>query len=179
MPLHQTCLLIQCHSQTCLLVQCSSIRHACWVHLFRYTCLKSVSPSSKTSGMLQIHQTCLQVRCGSHGFATSLDAILNISNSERCIISCITGMLQFCNSRISQISILHANPWSLSASGKIILYYCNKLPFWRPFRLHSYPIFIFLLEAKCLQLHSNFIANNIREKMGLRHFSIPNNFFHL
>ena len=38
-PLHQTCLLIQCHSQTCLLVQCNSIRHACWVHLFRYTCL--------------------------------------------------------------------------------------------------------------------------------------------
>ena len=38
-PLHQTCLLIQCYSQICLLVQCNSIRHACWVHLFRYTCL--------------------------------------------------------------------------------------------------------------------------------------------
>ena len=79
-PLHQTCLLIQCHPQTCLLVQYSSIIHACWVHLIRIHVF--VSPSGKTSGMLQIHQTCLQVRCGSHGFATSLDAILNISNSE-------------------------------------------------------------------------------------------------
>ena len=68
-----------------------------------------------------------------------------------------------CNSRISQISILHANPWSLSASGKIILYSCNKLPFCWPFCLHSYFIFIFLLEAKFLHLDSNFIAN-LREK---------------
>ena len=27
-PLHQTCLLIWCHSQICLLVWCNSIRHA-------------------------------------------------------------------------------------------------------------------------------------------------------
>ena len=37
--------------------------------------------------------------------------------------------------------------------------------------------YLFLLEAKCLQLDSNFIANNLRlkdgfEKMGLRHFSL-------
>ena len=38
-PLHETCLLIRCYSQTWLLVQCNSIWHACWVHLFRYTCL--------------------------------------------------------------------------------------------------------------------------------------------
>ena len=30
--------------------------------------------------------------------------------------------------------------------------------------------FIFLLEAKCPQLESNFIANNLRIKMGLRYF---------
>ena len=65
-PLHQTCLLFRCHSQTCLLVQCNSIRHACWVHLFRYTSLQSASLSGKNSGMLQIHQTCLQVMCESH-----------------------------------------------------------------------------------------------------------------
>ena len=58
-------------------------------------------------------------------------------------------------------------------------YILVNLPFWRPFCLHSYFIFIFLLEAKFLQLDSNFIANNLREKMGLRHFSIPNNFFYL
>ena len=38
-PLHQTWLLIQCHSQIFLLVQCNSIRNACWVHLFRYVLL--------------------------------------------------------------------------------------------------------------------------------------------
>ena len=32
--------------------------------------------------------------------------------------------------------------------------------------------FTFLLEAKCLQLDSNFITINLRDKMGLRHFSI-------
>ena len=32
--------------------------------------------------------------------------------------------------------------------------------------------FIFLLEAKCLQLDSNFIAINLRDRMGLRHFSL-------
>ena len=56
--------------------------HTCMLGSFNQIHVLFVSPSGKTSGMLQIHQTCLQVRCGSHGFATSLDAILNISNSE-------------------------------------------------------------------------------------------------
>ena len=58
--LHHTCLLIWCHSQICLLVQCNSIRHACWVHLFRYTCLLSASPPGKKAGILviQLHQIC-------------------------------------------------------------------------------------------------------------------------
>ena len=38
-PLYQTCLMIQCHTQICLLVQCTYIRHACWVHEFIYACL--------------------------------------------------------------------------------------------------------------------------------------------
>ena len=67
-PLRQTCLVIRCHSQICLLVQCNSIRHACWVLLSRYMSLKSASASGKKSGKLQIHQTYLQVRCGSHGY---------------------------------------------------------------------------------------------------------------
>ena len=82
-----------------------------------------------------------------------------------------------CNSRISKISILHANPCSLPVSEKIYLYFCNKLPFGRPFCLLSYFIFFILLEAKCLQLDSNFIAYNLRKKMGLRHFSIYDNVF--
>ena len=55
------------------------------VHLFRYVYF-SASPSDKTSGLLQIHQTCLQVRCRSIWLvnlsATIMDAILNISNYE-------------------------------------------------------------------------------------------------
>ena len=38
-PLHQTCLLIWGQTQTHLLVQRNSVRHACWVNLFRYSCL--------------------------------------------------------------------------------------------------------------------------------------------
>ena len=51
-PLHQTCLLILCRSHICLLVQCNSVRHACWVHLFRYG-FCSASPSGKASSLLQ------------------------------------------------------------------------------------------------------------------------------
>ena len=48
--------------------------------------------------------------------------------------------------------------------GKFSYIVCNKLPFC----LNSYFIFIFFLLAKCLQLDSNVIANNLRKKMGLR-----------
>ena len=41
-------------------------------------------------------------------------------------------------------------------------------------------LFFTWLHAKCLQLDSNFIANNKRKQMGLRHFfSISHNFLHL
>ena len=61
------------------------------------------------------------------------------------------------------------------SQGKFSYIFCNKLPFWRPFCLNSYFIFIFLLLAKCLQLDSNVIADNLRKKMGLRHSSISHN----
>ena len=63
------------------------------------------------------------------------------------------------------------------SQGKFTYIFCNKLPFWRPFCLHSYFFFFNLLEAKCLQLDSNFIAYNLREKVGLRHFSLSDNVF--
>ena len=59
-------MIIRCHSQICLLVQCNYIRHSCWVHEFIFACLKSVTLPSKLSGLLQIHQTCLQVEFCSH-----------------------------------------------------------------------------------------------------------------
>ena len=62
-----------------------------------------------------------------------------------------------CNSRISKISILNANPWSLPVSKKIFLYFFfNKLPFWRPFCLHFH-FFYFVRSFVSLtrfQLHS-------------------------
>ena len=74
-------------------------------------------------------------------------------------------------------------PGVCQLQGKFSYIFCNKLPFWwpfwRPFCLHSYFIFIFLLRAKCLQLDSNFIAINLREKMGLRHFFHIKQFFSL
>ena len=69
-PLHQTCLLIQCHSQTCLFVQCSSIRHACWVHIFRYVFVKCISmrqdiwyvtnPPDMPTGKVWLPRVCYQ-----------------------------------------------------------------------------------------------------------------------
>ena len=54
--------------------------------------------------------------------------------------------------------------------GKIFLYFCNKLPFWHPFCLQSYFVFIFLLEAKCHQLDFIFITNNLSKKNGFETF---------
>ena len=61
----------------------------------------------------------------------------------------------------------------MQIAGVFFLYFLNKLPFC----LHSYFIFIFLFEAKCLQIDSNFIANNLRETNGFETFSISHNFF--
>ena len=38
-------------------------------------------------------------------------------------------------------------------------------------------LFFTWLQAKCFQLDYNLIASNLIKKMGLRHFSISNNFF--
>ena len=45
--------------------------------------------------------------------------------------------------------------------------------------MNSYSIFFILLEAKCLQLDSNFIANNFREKDGFETFFNITKYFHL
>ena len=68
-----------------------------------------------------------------------------LSDSSAASLGCYKD--DVCNSRISKISILHIIPWNLPVSGKIFLYFCDKLPLWRPFSLHSYFIFIFLVEA--------------------------------
>ena len=114
--------------------------------------------------MLQIHQICLQVRCGSQGH--------QLHHWD------VTRMMTVTQESVKSAFCMHCVIfWSLPVSGKIFLYFCNILPFWRPFCMHSYFIFIFLLKAKCLQLESYFIANNLRKTMALGHFSISHNFF--
>ena len=106
-----------------MLMKCYSILQGIW---------SVPNPSDTLTGRVQLPYVC------KHLSATILGVILNISNSELCM-SRTTGMLQrdVNNSRISKISIL-------PIAGKISLYFCNKLPSWRPFRPHSYFIFIFV-----------------------------------
>ena len=59
------------------------------------------------------------------------------------------------------------------------LIFFNKLPFLRPFCLPSHFIRYILLEAKCLLLDSNFIAYNLRGRIGLRHFFTYRTIFYL
>ena len=40
-------------------------------------------------------------------------------------------------------------------------------------------LFFIWLQTKCIQLDSNFIANNLRKQMGLRHFFHITQCFHL
>ena len=171
------------HSQVCLLVQCNSIRHVCWVHLLRYVCfvkcfsirqdLGSVTNlSDMPTGKVPLPRLCKTLRL----LIWTPSCIYQIL-SDACITSMGCYKDDVFNSRNSKISILHANPWRLSVSGKIFLYFSNKLPSWQPSCLHSYFIFFIWLQAKCPHPDSNFIANNIRKKTGLRFFSISRNFF--
>ena len=56
-------------------------------------------------------------------------------------------------------------PGVCQSQGRFSHIFGNKLLSWRPSCLHSYFIFIWL-QARCLQLDSNFIANNLRKKMS-------------
>ena len=131
----------------CLYSATLSDMHAGFIYSGTYTCICSNSPSGKVSGLLKIHQTCLQVRCRSHWFvnlsATILDAILNISNSEWCMnyysnhrdvtrmmpVIQESGKLEFC----MQIPGVY---WSQGRFSYI--FWQKNLPLWRPYCLHSY-----------------------------------------
>ena len=69
-----------------------------------------------------------------------------------------------------KIAICMQIPGVCRSQRKFSYIFLNKLPFWRPFFQHSHFIFFILLEGKCLQLDSNFIDYNLREKIGLRYF---------
>ena len=105
--LYQTCMLssfIQIH----VFVKCFSIRQVIWY-------------------VTNQPQTCLQVRCGSHGFGKLISyqprchLYQTLSDASAASPGCYKDYV--CNSRISKISILLANPCSLSVSGKFLLYF--------------------------------------------------------
>ena len=146
-----------------LLQRCHYVRHVCWCGAtLRYACLYSATLSDMHAGFVK----CFSIRQELWYVTNPLDMDTGkvwlpwvcktcqlpawapswiyqiLSDASAASLGCYKD--DVCNSWISKISILHAIPWSLPVSGKIFLYFCNKLPFWRPFCLHTYFIFIFL-----------------------------------
>ena len=124
-----------------------------------------------------MHQACLQVRCCSHGFGKLISykpgrhlEYIKLHHWD------VTMMMSVTQESVKSALCMQFPGVCLSQA--FFLYFCNKLPFWWPFCLHSYFIFIFLLEAKCLQLDSNFIAINLRKKNGFETFFHIKQFFH-
>ena len=148
--------------------RCLYIRYVCWFDanlthaclysatlsdmcarfIYSNTCICNASPSGKASGLLQTHQTCLQVRCRSPWFvnlsATILDAILNISNSEWCMNSNNWDFTRIMSVIQESVKVDFACK-SLQFTGlkkDFLIFFCKKLPSWLPYCLHSYIIFI-------------------------------------
>ena len=162
--LYQTCMLgsfIQIH----VLAKCFSIRQEIWY---------VANPPDTPTGKVQLPRVCKTYQLPAW---TPFWIYQILSDASAASLRWYKD--DVCNSRISIITILHAIPWSLPVSRKMFVYFCNKLPFWRPFCLYSYFIFVFLLVAKCLQLESNFIAINLRGKNGFETVFYITHFFSL
>ena len=149
---------------------CHYISHVCWssailtyiclysvtllsdihaVFIYSDTCICTASPSDKASGLLQIHITCLLVRCCSRWFvnlSAKLDAILNISNSEWCVNSNhwdVTRMISVIQESV-KFEFCMQIPGVYWSQGIFSYIFCNKLPTWQLYCLHSYFIFIWI-----------------------------------
>ena len=153
--LYQTCMLVS-FIQILQFVKCFSIKQEIWYDTY---------PPDMPTCKVRLPRVCKTYQLPSWA-PSGIYQIL--SDASAASLGCYK--YDVCNSRISKISILHTIPWSLPVSGKMFLHFCNKLPFWRQFSLPSYFIFIFLLEAKCLQLDSNFISINLKKKNGFETF---------
>ena len=158
--------------------KCNYIRHACWVHEFIYACLLSAALSSKVSGRLQIHQTCLQVGCRSHRYHPGR----NLEYSKFWIsLRCYNDNV--CSSKISKIKFCMQILGAHQSQGRFsYIFFCYKLPSCGYLGGHLGRILFLLficLQAKCLQLDFNFIAYNLRKKMGLSHIFCITLYFHL
>ena len=148
-PLYQTCLMIRCHSQICLLVQFNFYQtcllgswiHVCKVLLYQasYLVCDVTNPSDIPTGRMPLPQGCKTCRVPSW----TPSWIYHILNYVL-IASLGCYKDKVFSSKISKI-ILHANSWSLPVSGTIFLYFCYKLPSWRPFCPYYSPTFYLVI----------------------------------
>ena len=158
-PHYRPCLLVKCHCNTgaderivaslVLPVQrCHYIRHVCWTDAtLRYACLYSATLLAVYAGY-----NYSDTGSCSHGFVKlvgyhprrHLEYIKILNDAWISSLGCYTDNV--CNLKISKISILHANPWSLPVSGKTFSFiFCNKLPSWRPSCPHLILFFIWYM----------------------------------
>ena len=107
MQLYQTCMLgsfIQIH----VFVKCFSIRQGIWY---------VTNPPDMPTGKVQLPWAFKTYQLP----AWTPSWIYHIlSDASAASLGCYKD--DVCNSRISKVSILHTNPWSLPGSGKIFLY---------------------------------------------------------
>ena len=160
----------------CLLAVCFSICYTCWY---------GVSLSALPAGMVSLYQLCLLAWCFIIGhdfwFGTSLSAMpVDVVPHYRPYLlrwCLIVGHVFWCDALLLAmpvgVLVPHYRPCLLvhfALQSTFCLVECRrkrdgyKSEATLTFCLHSYLIYIFLLEAKCLQLDSNFIAFNLKKK---------------
>ena len=165
-----------------LLQRCNFIRHVCWSSAnLRYACLYNAPLSDMHAGLIYsdtrvwkvlLHQARFLVcqKSTSHVYRLRVCKTYQLPSWTpswiyRILSDALAASLgcykdDFCNWRISKMQI----PGVCRPSENFLIFFWNKLPFGRPFCLNSFFIFRFLLWAKCIQLDSNAIANNLRKK---------------
>ena len=181
---------------------CHYVRHVCWYSAtLRYTCLNMETLSDIHAGFIYSYTRICKVLLYQVRHLVCFKPIRHATGRALLPRVCKTCWLQswtpswiypilndawkaslgcyndnVCNSRINKISILYAILRSLPVSGKIFSFFVINC------HLGGHLVcililFLIWLQAKCLQSDSNFIANNLRKKVSLRHFSISHNIY--
>ena len=126
-------------------IKCNSIRHASLGSFIQLCVL--VKYSSTRQGIWYVTNTLnmptrrvpLPLVCKNRRLPSWIPTWIYQTLSYAWVASLGCYKADICNSRLSKISILNANPWTRPASVTLLsLFFCNKLLFWRPSCLHSY-----------------------------------------
>ena len=160
MPLHQTCLLILWHSNICLLVQCNYIVYqTCMlgsfiqIHVFvkcfslRQEIWYVTNPPDIPTGKVPLPRVCktYQLPAWTPHWIDHILRVMSVTQESVKLAFCMQ-IPKVCKSQVKSSYIFVIN--------------CHL---GRHFDCILILFFIFLLEAKCLQLDSNFIANSLRK----------------